>query len=133
MIDLDFWWNRTILGEVPDLMLKVLDTVGREYVSSIPKLVIEKNLWGIQHMKTKKENVEEDNARRDMWLNLKKLQEGNSIKLYFKIKKIFLAMLHRMWDLNSPTRGEPMSPALGTQSLYHWITREVLQFSFFSL
>ena len=85
MIDLDFWWNHTILGEAPDLMLKVLDTVGREYVSSIPKLVIEKSLWGIQHMKTKKENVEEDNERRDIWLNLKKLQEGNSIKLYFKI------------------------------------------------
>ena len=41
--------------------------------------MIEKSLCGIQHIKTKKENVEEDIEKRDIELNLKKLQEGNSI------------------------------------------------------
>lgn len=57
-------------------MLQVLD-VGREpAVSSIPKLLIKRNLWGTQPIKTKKENVEEDSEWRDIWLKLNYYSEG---------------------------------------------------------
>ena len=37
----------------------------------------------------------------------------------------FLATLHSMWDLSSPTRYQTWAPALEVWSLNHWTTREV--------
>ena len=37
-------------------------------------------------------------------------------------------MTYSMWDLNSPT-SEPVSPALGAQSLNHWTAKDVPQAS----
>ena len=41
----------------------------------------------------------------------------------------FLATVWGRWDLSSPTRDQTGLPALEVQSLNHWITREVLEFS----
>ena len=39
--------------------------------------------------------------------------------------QVFLAMLHGMCDLSSPTRDRTLAPALEAPSLNHWTAREV--------
>ena len=50
---------------------------------------------------------------------------------------LFSAPPHGMWDLSSPTRDQPVPPAVEAQSLNHWTARKVpkiyLHFPFLKL
>lgn len=45
--------------------------------------------------------------------------------LYFAVVFFFfLALLHSMWNLGSPTRDQTHSPCIGSTESYHWTARE---------
>ena len=56
-----------------------------------------------------------------------------STKSFFFFQRVlfmYLATLHGLWDLNSPTRDWTNTPCIGRQSLIHWILGEVLEDKF---
>ena len=56
-----------------------------------------------------------------------------SIKIYRYIYLSVPSLSCGIWDLVPQPRIEPMTPALGAQSLSHWTTRQVPQVFHFSL
>ena len=58
-----------------------------------------------------------------------KINSGKDMFVLFLLL-LFLAMPHSMWDFSSPIRDRTCAPCSGSESLNHWITREVLYYFF---